>query len=85
MYNDLVPIQVTRSCGCCTAILWFRDEQVAEQAFEFAGLTADAQIRDDLGDTYHVDSYPGYLLMRLDPSTGEATFSEPRTDDGQRR
>lgn len=83
MINDLIPIQVTQSCGCCTAILWFRDPQVAEQAFERAGLTSSAEMCDDMGDIYRVDSYLGYRIMQLDPVTGEATFIDARADDDQ--
>lgn len=59
--KGLHKFEVQLSCGCCDAEVWFTSEEAIAAAFEVAGLTSSAEIRDDLGNLVDgVDTFYGY-------------------------
>ena len=59
--KGLHKFEVQLSCGCCDAEVWFTSEDAIAKAFELAGLSSSADIRDDLGNLVTgVDTFYGY-------------------------
>lgn len=59
----MITVYAKNGCGCCTTEMQFNDLTSAETAFNEAGLSSTATIRDDAGEEHKsVDTFYGFSV-----------------------
>ena len=62
--------EVELGCGCCSDILYFKNEENIKKAFETAGLGSNTTITDDKGNVVEgIDTFYGYREIKPDGTT----------------
>lgn len=57
----MITVYAKNGCGCCTTEMQFNDLTSAGAAFQEAGLSSTATIRDDTGEEHgSIDTFYGF-------------------------